>query len=199
MQTPDFPPVIVPVALPEGPARDAMRDALQVLDEARRHGHPIVLCEALTDAARHLAMMHAYPAAEAFLGEALGCAERLPGATDLRADLLCALAELACNQADLVEAQEDDSRQARHLQRAARDRARRRAHQAASAAGSTTDTTWEVAVLLRASDVLDRGGDHDDAQMMQIHARVLLEIAEARRLDAPVPGAARMAAPQSLM
>jgi len=39
---------------------------------------------------------------------------------------------------------------------------------AARLAGQTTEPHWEVKLLLRASDVLDRCGDHDDAVLMQL-------------------------------
>ena len=41
-------------------------------------------------------------------------------------------------------------------------------------AGHVADAQWEVTVLLRISDVLDRCGDHDDAVQLQARAMGLM-------------------------
>ena len=182
-----------------GSQHDPLRQAIRMLDTASASRHPSAMCEALTDLARCLALQHAYPEAEAYLGQALHWARQMPQAADLGADLLCALAEVACNEADLIEAQADDSRASRSRRVQARARAGNWAHQAAEVARHTSDPQWEVALLLRASDVLSRGGDLDDAAQMQTRAQTLIEIAEARRTESPIPGAHLMRAPSALM
>jgi len=187
-------------ALAEGPDRQAARAALKAVDEARAHGHPIVLCEALTDAARCLAALHAYTQSEDYLQQALHWAGMLHSA-DLRADLLCALAEVACNEADLLVQRKDHSQEGVQRRQAARERARDWSHEAACLAGATSDPHWEVKVLLRASDVLDRGGDRDEAVLIQNRAMTLMGLAETHPSDAPdaAPGVVRVAAVTTLM
>ena len=65
---------------------------------------------------------------------------------------------------------EDAERQARN----ARDLARDMAFEAARVATHASDAHWEIKVLLRASDVLDRCGDHDDAITLQTRAMELM-------------------------
>ena len=48
------------------------------------------------------------------------------------------------------------------------------AFEAARVATRAADPHWEIKVLLRASDVLDRCGDHDDAITMQTRAMTLM-------------------------
>lgn len=158
--------------LASGPARDALRQAMRQLSDVEAQAgpsQPAALCHALTEAARALAGLHAYAPAESYLAQALRWATLL-GGTDLRADLQCALAEVATNAADLAQARGDTDPAGRR----ARDRARDHAFEAARLAGQTTDPHCEVKLLLRASDVLDRCGDHDDAVLMQHRALVLM-------------------------
>jgi hypothetical protein len=96
------------------------------------------------------------------------------GGHDLSADLHCAWAEVATNAADLTDAQGEHARS-----RAARDRARDHAFEAARLAGLATDPNWEIRLLLRASDVLDRCGDHDDSVLLQQRALVLMGMGQA--------------------
>jgi hypothetical protein len=107
------------------------------------------------------------------------------GATDSRADLSCALAEVATNVAELAEARGEPN----HAVRAARDRARDHAFEAAGLAAHTTDPQWEIKLLLRASDVLDRCGDHDDAVHLQHRALVLMGLQNRDLPDDPWPAA----------
>lgn len=158
-------------ALADGPARDALRDAMQQLNLAEQAGgaeQASAMCHALTETARALAGLHAYGPAESYLAQAQRWALML-GGHDLRADLACAMAEVATNAADLARAQGH-----RERSRAARERARDHAFEAARLAALTSDPNWEVRVLLRASDVLDRCGDHDDALQLQQRALVLM-------------------------
>ena len=163
-------------ALGDGVARDALRQAMQQLSDADRvpgkHRAP-AMCQALTDVARALAGLHAYGPAESHLAQALRWAGVM-GGHDLGADLHCAWAEVATTAADLAEAQAEHARS-----RAARDRARDHAFEAARLAGLTTDPNWEIRLLLRASDVLDRCGDHDDSVLLQQRALVLMGMGQS--------------------
>ena len=163
-------------ALGDGAGRDALRQAMQRLNDAEQvqgsHRAP-AMCQALTEAARALAGLHAYGPAESHLAQALHWALQM-GGHDLSADLHCAWAEVATNAADLAQAQGERARG-----RAARDRARDHAFETARLAGLTTDPQWEIRLLLRASDVLDRCGDHDDSVQLQQRALVLMGMGQA--------------------
>ncbi len=159
-------------ALADGPARDALLLAMRQLSEAEARddpGRPAAMCHALTEAARALAGLHACSPAESYLAQALRWAGSM-GGPDLQADLQCALAEVATNAADLARLRGECG----HEGRRARERARDHAFEAARLAGQVTDPHWEVKLLLRASDVLDRCGDHDDAVLMQRRALELM-------------------------
>lgn len=189
-------------ALGDGAARDALRQAMHHLSDAERvqgsHRAP-ALCQALTDAARALAGLHAYGPAESHLAQALRWALQM-GGHDLSADLHCAWAEVATNAADLAQAQGE-----RACGRAARDRARDHAFEAARLAGLATDPNWEIRLLLRASDVLDRCGDHDDSVLLQQRALVLMGMGQASLPDddalaaGPAPDDLQQTAPGVLM
>ncbi len=189
-------------ALGDGAARDALRQAMRHLSDADlvqgSHRAP-ALCQALTEAARALAGLHAYGPAESHLAQALRWAVQM-GGQDLAADLHCAWAEVATNAADLAEAQGEQARS-----RAARDRARDQAFEAARLAGLATDPNWEIRVLLRASDVLDRCGDHDDSVLLQQRALVLMGMGQADLpaddplRSSPTVDAGPMTAPGALM
>lgn len=185
-----------------GALQQALMDALAVLDDARAHGHPAVLSAALTDVARALASLRAYDAAEACLMRALAWTRWLPQSADLQADLLCALAEVACNQADLTLQLDEEgpcTGSAAH-QRAlhARQRARAWAEAAAALCPDCSDTHWEVLVLMRAADVLERGGDTDDAVSMHRQALALTEPAPRESRCSQPPGM-HLSAPRQLM
>lgn len=184
--------------LPEGEALGALRQAIAEQLVAQAHGHPIVVCEALTQTARCLAAMHAYAEAEASLTSALAALRQMPASQDAEGDLLCALAEICCNEADLVDALEDDAPTAQARRRAARDRARDWAGQASRLALGTSDPGWGAILLMRAADVLERGGDLDDAVTLQ---RQALAIQEPRRSTSrwAQPDGLRHAAPATLM
>jgi hypothetical protein len=190
-------------AMADGPARDALRQAMHQLSDAQARndpGMPAALCHALTEAARALAGLHAYSPAESYLAQALRWA-RLMGGPDLRADLQCALAEVATNAADLAQLRGERGPEGRR----ARDRARDHAFEAARLAGQTTDPHWEVKLLLRASDVLDRCGDHDDAVHLQQRALALIGLhqpeptADDAACQSGSPDGLHLAAPGTLM
>jgi len=180
-------------ALGDAHAREALRQALALLDEAERRQAPAALCHALAETARALAGLRAYAAAEHNLAQAQRWALAMD-ATDLRADLACAAAELAADAADQARSRASEDGD----ERRARDRARDQAFEAARLAGQTADPHWEVKVLLRASDVLDRCGDHDDAVQMQQRALVLMGLHDADPAEAEAP-LQRLAAPGRLM
>ena len=190
-------------ALVDGPARDALRLAMRQLSEAEARndaGRPAALCHALTEAARAFAGLQAYSPAESYLAQALRWAGVM-GGPDLQADLQCALAEVATNAADLAQQRGQPGSGGQRV----RDRARDHAFEAARLAGRTTDPHWEVKLLLRASDVLDRCGDHDDAVLMQRRALRLMGLHDpelpANDGDRPALGtdALHLTAPAALM
>jgi hypothetical protein len=175
---------------------------LEVIQQLAAAGrcHAITLCEALTEAGRALASVHAYSLSESCLTQALHCAALLT-TPDLSANLLCALAEVTTNAAELARWRGD----AQGVGQQARSRARRHAHEAAALAGGTSDPRWELKLLLRASDVLDRCGQHDEAMQMQQRAMLLLGLHATTPADAGAPPASpahdalRLAAPAALM
>ncbi|HEU5293416.1 MAG TPA: hypothetical protein VFU71_01380 [Burkholderiaceae bacterium] len=155
-------------ALPYGPGRAALDLAVRRLDEAERDRQPAAMCEALAGIARCYRALSAYTHAMDFMRQALRWSYAL-GGVDQRVELLCELAELSGLAADEVTGEEAE-RQAR----AARELARDMAFEAARVATHAADPHWEIKVLLRASDVLDRCGDHDDAITLQTRAMSLM-------------------------
>lgn len=200
---PDPRPSADGAALGDGPAREALREALRQLDVADAyHGRAraIVMCEALTGVAQALAGLHAYGQAEQHLAQALRWAAQL-GGCDLVADLHCAWAEVATNAGDLADARDDIAGCAE-----ARDRAREHAFEVARLARCATDPNWELRLVLRASDVLERCGDHDEAMQLQQRALQLMGMAGAdtapgdEDFAAALPaGAVAQSAPGALM
>lgn len=157
-----------PAAFPPGPElRDALRTAVARLDAAELTGRPQELSLALIPVASCYRTLGAHLAAQDVLRQALRHA-RLVGSSELLTDVLCELAETACRLAE--ELQRADQAGAR----AARERARDEAFEAASLAHRCTDETWSAQALLRISDVLNRCGDHDDAAWLQARAVVLM-------------------------
>ena len=155
-------------ALPDGPARAALELAVRRLDYAEQDREPASMSDALAGIARCYRGLAAYPTAMDFMQQALRWSYAL-GGVDQRVELLCELAELSCEAADAAHG-EDGERQ-RVL---ARDCARDMAFEGARVAAHAADPHWEIKVLLRASDVLDRCGDHDDAITMQTRAMTLM-------------------------
>ncbi len=175
MRVPQRPAAPLPIdraepGLPNGFAREALTLAMRTLELAERHPQPNGMCLALAQVARSLKALGAFGPAETYLGQALRWAAMLPG-TDSRVDLICELAEVCCAAAEAEQAANEDDRHAGHAER---ERARDHAFEAAGLAGQTTDAHWEVKVLLRVSDVLDRCGDHEDAASMQNRAISLM-------------------------
>ena len=179
--------------MPQVPAEDAVRRALRqavaALDAAERRCQPVEMAQALATLARCYAALGELPAADTCLQAALRWSSAA-GATDQSVDLLCQLCEGAARQADVALAAEPD-RQAPI--RAARERARSHALDAAALAGRVADPGWEVKVLLRISDVLDRCGERDDAVMLQTRALRLMAGHRTRTDWSQLPGLGRLA------
>jgi tetratricopeptide (TPR) repeat protein len=169
--------------LPDEPARHALRLACATLDAAELDGRPMVLSQALAALAFSYRALRAEDCAETCLQQALRWA-RAAQATDQVVDLLCEL----CDTRTSLAAQLTESAAAH----AARERARDAAFEASSLAAHVADADWEVKVLLRVSDVLDRLGDHDDATQLQTRAlRLMSGVASASASE--LPGLGRLA------
>jgi len=148
-------------------ARSALREAAASLDVAERHGHALEMSLALAQMARCYRALQAPEAAESYLEQSLRWAHAL-GAVDQAVEVLCQLAEASLLLAE--QCGHDGSRRCH----AALERTRDRAFEAAELASRVTDPQWEIKVLLRVSDVLDRCGDHDDAVELQSRAMRLM-------------------------
>jgi hypothetical protein len=181
--------VSVPPKLPYGPARVALDLAVRRLDAAELQREPVEMTEALAGISRCYRSMSAWSPALDYMQQALRWAH-VAGSLALRVDLLCELAEMAVSTADAILA--PDSREARAAHECARDHA----FEAARLAVHAADAQWEIQVLLRVSDVLDRCGDHDDAVTLQTRALTL--ISQHPRRDA-APQVPQVAAPSQLM
>jgi tetratricopeptide (TPR) repeat protein len=193
--------------------RRALQIALIAVTAAEVRQRPTEMAHALAEVSRCLITTGDLHSAQAYLEQALHWAAALglqAGADELRADLLCTLAEVACQVADLhddgLDAQAEDGDEdlpAAPEPRADREQARDHAIEAAVLAGRGSDPMWEVKLLLRASDVLDRCGEHDDAVAMQNRAMALMGLMKpepsAVPAIAPSRDALRVAGPSSLM
>jgi tetratricopeptide (TPR) repeat protein len=184
--------------LPEGQARQALTLALRTLDMAQLHQRPADMSTALALVARSLKALGAYPAAAGYLLQARRWATLLPG-RDALIDLECELAEVACARAEAALAAGDE----RSILRQARGCTRAHALEAAKLAAQASDGQWEVKVLLRVSEVLDRCGDHDDAATLQNRAISLMglnaELAEVPALQDPAVETLLMAPGSNLL
>ena len=179
---------------PDENARQALRLAAAALDAAKQQAQPYAMSTALAQLACAHATLQAWPMAEGCLQQALRWS-RAAQSTDLTVDLLCELCELAVRVAEQQDAQHagGDSAQEGAPERA-RDRARDHAFEACGLAHRVTDSDWEIKVLLRLSDVLDRCGDRDDAVQLQARALRLMVCGPATEWDATVmPGLGRLA------
>jgi tetratricopeptide (TPR) repeat protein len=148
-------------------ARSALRDAASALDLAERYQQPLEMSLALAQMARCYRALQALQPAALYLERALGWA-RMLGAADQAVEVLCLLTETSCSMAELHA--QDGSRRGH----AALERTRDWAFEATSLASHVADPQWEIKVLLRISDVLDRCGDHDDAVELQSRAMRLM-------------------------
>jgi tetratricopeptide (TPR) repeat protein len=177
--------------MPEGhamlpsPARSALREAAAALDQAERYQVPLEMSLALAQMARCYRALQAPGPAAACLERALAWARPL-GAADQAVEILCLLVETCCAQAEL---QAEQDTRASH---AALERTRDWSFEAAGMAARTADPQWEIKVLLRISDVLDRCGDHDDAVALQSRAMRLMYAPHAGGSEADPPPTATM-------
>jgi tetratricopeptide (TPR) repeat protein len=169
-------------AMLRSPARSALREAAAALDQAERYRVPLEMALALAQMARCYRALQALGPAENCLERALAWAQVL-GAADQAVEILCLLAETCCVQSELQRPQD-----ARHGH-AALERTRDWAFEATRMAGRVADPQWEIKVLLRISDVLDRCGDHDDAVELQSRAMRLMYVPHAGNGDAEAPAA----------
>jgi tetratricopeptide (TPR) repeat protein len=177
--------------MPEGQAmlpsraREALREAAAALDVAERYLQPLEMSLALAQMARCYRALQALAPAEACLERALGWARTL-GAADQAVEVLCLLAETRCALAEHHEAAEDSRRH-----HGALERTRDCAFEATTLAAHVADPQWEIKVLLRISDVLDRCGDHDDAVQLQSRAMRLMYGPHAGPLAIDAPSASQ--------
>lgn len=165
------------LALADGRDREALRQAalmLELADAASGPTQPALRCHAHKGMAIVLSRLQAYSPAQSHLVQALRWASVM-GSIDGCADLQCALAEVSTSAAEQAKAHGASQDSLRN----ARDRCRDLALEAARLAPLTTDPHWEVRVLLRASDVLDRCGDHEDAVLLQQQALALMGLQNA--------------------
>jgi hypothetical protein len=144
--------------------RDALDRATRALDEAEQRSRPAEISQALAQIARGHRALGLLAASEWYLNRALRWARTL-GGVDASVDLLCDLAEVAESIAAEVAPADD------RCAHAARDRARDHGFEATRLARQCADPSWEVTVLMRVSDVLDRCGDHHDA--IELHRRAM--------------------------
>lgn len=186
------------------PARAQLQQALAALDLAEASNRPLPRCQALLRVARCYRALGALASAEAVLQQALRWAHAGAG-SDLTVDLLCESAEAAAARARLLGtsrgaagrsdlADTPVAEASSGTRRAARERARDHAFEAAARAGGVSDPVWEVQVLLRASEVLEQCGDHDDAEQLKLRAfRRCTGSAGAQADVARLPGTGRRA------
>ncbi len=152
-----------PAPTPIVDARETLRHALRHLESVQAQGRHWAMGEAHRAVAAAYRELGALASARAMLETALRWAHAA-GSADQVVDLLCESVELLALQS---EAQERDERGSG---RPARDRARDLVFEASRRASRVADAQWEVSVLLRLSDVLDRFGDRDDATTLQVRA-----------------------------
>lgn len=160
-------------------AYTALQRALQALDGAEGSGHATMMSEACQRLAACYRRLGELPAAIVTLERALRWS-RAGGAPDQALDLQCEMAESLADLAEQADRREAGSG------RPLRDRARDEVFDAARQAERCADPRWEVTVLLRLSDILDRFGDRDDATTLQVRA---LQLTAAPFYTPPVPRA----------
>lgn len=159
----------------ESPARKALALALSNLDSAEHRGETALLAQSLTHVAHcyHVLGMSAHR--RWYLQQALRFSNLL-SAVDTSVDVLCELAEAALDCRDDFDAEEEDGRR----EHSARDQARDCLYEATRLVSRSADPQWEVTVLMRASELLDRMGDHADAIAIQQRALGLISARAAQ-------------------
>lgn len=188
-------------ALAEATAREALRRAAAQLDGAERQHQPYAMSQALTALARAYRDLRALAAAEAAYAQALRWSHAA-GAHDQAADLHAEMAETAVRELIVASANDDEQGprgeperdERRRIARAARERARDHAFEAARLAPRTSDAHWEVQILMRVSDVLEQCGDRNDAAQLHLRALRLLSGRPTAAADPhQLPGPGRLA------
>ena len=177
-------------ALVPSASRDALRLALAALDAAEQRGQPGEMSLALAAVGRCYRELHALAAAEATLEAGLRWAHACDSLAPT-VDLLCELAQTCAAALDAAADPGDDAVDAPGATRAARERARDHAYQAARLTAGA-DPAWAAGALLRISRVLERCGDREDAVHLQARAQRLVR--ERRGTGAggePAPAALR--------
>lgn len=190
--------------LPSESARERLRRASASLDLAELTGHPFAMSQALAEVARCYRDMQAETRGEAHFEAAVRWA-RCAGGADHLADLLCELADASVRVALAQDLQSWLSTEGSDggvgegpgvgpssAGHAARERARDHAFEVSQLVGRVSDPTCEARLLLRVSEVLERCGDHADAQQMQLRAFNLLG-GVAPRDPAQLSGLGRLA------
>ena len=177
MTHPTLPPSAAPqAALPAGAARQVLYQALAALAMAKPTGRPFAISTAYAQVARGNRGLAALASSEVCWDAALHWG-RCIGSTDHVVDLLCERCETAASRAEEQEAERFGSGHN------ARERARQHAFEASALSAQVADGDWEVKVLLRVSDVLDRCGNPDAAALLQTRALRLM----SGNLDAGQP------------
>lgn len=143
--------------------RLALRKALASLELAQAGGRPWSMAEAYREAGSAYRALGALGLALTMLEQSVRYA-RVTGSIDQCVDLLCEVVETLALQSDACEHEQAGSG------RRTRDRARDHVFEASRLAARVSDARWEITVLLRLSDVLDRFGDRDDATQLQVRA-----------------------------
>jgi len=161
-------------SLSSSPAHDLLDQAIRALDAAEQRHQPATLALSLAQVGRCYRGLGELPSAEWYLQKALRWARTL-GAPDACIELLCDLAEVSVLMA---EAQQDE--EARVMRELARDHG----FEATQLARHAADPEWEMAVLLRVSEVLDRCGDHEDSIALQCR---VLNLITGQQLTTPAP------------
>lgn len=143
--------------------RDQLGATLRQLEAVQAQPRPWALAEVHRAVAGAYRDLGAWPSALANLQAARHWAQ-VGQARDLDVDIGCTLVETLASAADAAEQQE------RGMGRPQREQARDLVFEITQQAACAADAQWEVGVLLRLSDVLDRFGDRDDATQLQIRA-----------------------------
>jgi hypothetical protein len=169
-------------AMLDSPARSALREAASALDLAEQFHMPLEMCLALAQMARCYRGLQALGPAEWYLEQSFRWAGAL-GGVDQGLEVLCQMAEVSCALAEQLRHSDAAAAQA------ALERTRDRAFEASGMAAHVADPDWEITVLLRISDVLDRCGDHEDAVALQSRAMHLIYDSQAATRGGDLAGA----------
>lgn len=154
-------------ALMQAEQVEALNQALALLGSAESRHLPVEMTVSLTSVAHAYKALGELQAAAHYLEKAQRWAE-FSGSHDTQVRVGCELAELCSDLADQWRSIDPPASQD------ALERMRDHCFQVAQRAASVSDSDWEVKVLLRVSDVLERCGDHEDACVLQARAMRLM-------------------------